>query len=330
MIKRLRALAALMVLAAGMAAAVGACPGLAQAPDAPASKYVTYNRYTNVDGVHIFYREAGPADGPVVLLLQGFPTSSHMFRNLIPILSDRYHVIAPDYPGFGLSAAPDHTKFAYTFAHYATIVDDMLVQMGAKRYAIYLFDYGAPVGFRVAIKHPERVTALIVQNGNAYAQGLQKFWDPMKVYWKSNTPAHRAALDFLVTLKTTQFQYLHGMSDASRIDPDNWVHDMVYLNRPGNRDIQLDLFHDYGSNVPIYPKFQAFFRAYKPPTLIIWGKNDFIFPPAGAYPYKRDLPDAEFHLIDSGHFLLEDRSDLAFPMIRDFLDRKVAGTLSDR
>jgi pimeloyl-ACP methyl ester carboxylesterase len=300
-----------------------ASPATAQTTTNPPTAGVTHYHYTGVDGVHVFYREAGPKDGPIILLLQGFPTSSQQYRNLIPALSDRYHIIAPDYPGFGLSAAPPHTTFAYTFAHYATIMDDLLIQLGAKRYAIYLFDYGAPVGFRIALKHPDRVAAMIVQNGNAYAEGLQKFWDPMKVYWKSDTPAHRAALDFLVTLKTTQFQYLHGVSDPTRINPNTWLHDQALMERPGNKDIQLDLFHDYGSNVPLYPKFQAFFRSHRPPTLIIWGKNDFIFPPQGAYPYKRDLPNLEFHLIDSGHFLLEDKPDEAFPLIRDFLDRKL-------
>jgi pimeloyl-ACP methyl ester carboxylesterase len=251
-----------------------------------------------------------------------------MFRNLIPALADRYHVIAPDYPGFGLSAAPAHTKFAYTFAHYATLMDGLLEQLHANHYAIYLFDYGAPVGYRLALKHPDRVSALIIQNGNAYAEGLQKFWDPMKQYWQDDTPARRERLAFLVTLETTKFQYLHGVKDPSRVDPDTWGHDEPLLQRPGNKDIQLDLFHDYGSNVPLYPKFQQFFRERRPPTLIVWGANDFIFPPQGAYPYRRDLPDAEFHLIDSGHFLLEDKADVAFPLIRDFLDRKVAGASS--
>ncbi len=325
--KYLRFLSGAAALCALCAMLFNAAPARAQSTsDAQPAVNLTHYHYTDVDGVHLFYREAGPKDGPVVLLLQGFPTSSQQFRNLIPALSDRYRVIAPDYPGFGLSAAPPHTTFAYTFAHYATIMDDLLVQLGAKRYAIYLFDYGAPVGFRLALKHPDRVTAMIVQNGNAYAEGLQKFWDPMKVYWKSDTPAHRAALNFLVTLKTTEFQYLHGVSDPSRIDPNTWLRDQALIERPGNKDIQLDLFHDYGSNVPLYPKFQAFFRAHQPPTLIIWGKNDFIFPTEGAYPYKRDLPNAEFHLIDSGHFLLEDRPNEAFPLIRDFLDRKLSAS----
>jgi pimeloyl-ACP methyl ester carboxylesterase len=324
--KRFRQLAATCAVAAALLACFDASAASAQTARSVPTTFVTHYRYASIDGVRIFYREAGPADAPVVLLLQGFPTSSHQFRNLIPALSDRYHLIAPDYPGFGFSDAPDHTRFAYTFAHYATLMDDLVTQLGAKRYALYLFDYGAPVGYRLALKHPERVSALIIQNGNAYVEGLGDFWNPMKTYWKSNTPANRAALNFLVTLKTTQFQYLHGVSDPTRVDPDNWTHDMLYLDRPGNRDIQLDLFHDYGSNVPLYPQFQAYFRQYKPPALLIWGKNDFIFPPSGAYPYKRDLPGVEFHLIDSGHFLLEDRADVAFPLIRDFLNRKVAGT----
>jgi pimeloyl-ACP methyl ester carboxylesterase len=205
-------------------------------------------------------------------------------------------------------------------------MDGLLEQLHVSRYAIYLFDYGAPVGYRLALKHPERVSALIVQNGNAYAEGLQKFWDPMKQYWNEDSAARREKLAFLVTLETTKFQYLHGVKDVSRVDPDNWGHDEPLLQRPGNKDIQLDLFHDYGSNVPLYPKFQQFFRERRPPTLIVWGKNDYIFPTQGAYPYRHDLPDAEFHLIDSGHFLLEDRADQVFPLIRDFLDRKVAGT----
>jgi pimeloyl-ACP methyl ester carboxylesterase len=321
--KYFRSLACAAAALAAFSILTSAAPVSAQTtPDVTAAS-LTHYHYADIDGVHIFYREAGPKNGPVVLLLQGFPTSSQQFRNLIPTLSDRYHVIAPDYPGFGLSAAPAHTSFAYTFAHYATIMDDLLIRLGAKRYAIYLFDYGAPVGYRIALKHPDRVTAMIVQNGNAYAEGLQKFWDPMKVDWKSDTPAHRAALDFLVTPETTHFQYFHGVSDPTRIDPNPWLRDQALMDRPGNKDIQLDLFHDYGSNVPLYPKFQAFFRAYQPPTLIIWGKNDFIFPTGGAYPYKRDLPKAEFHLIDSGHFLLEDKPNEAFPLIRDFLDRNL-------
>jgi pimeloyl-ACP methyl ester carboxylesterase len=281
-------------------------------------------RTAKVEGVDIFYREAGPADAPVVLLLHGFPTSSHMFRNLIPLLADRYHVVAPDYPGFGQSAAPNHKEFAYTFGHYADLVDALLGQLGTTRYAMYVMDYGAPVGYRLALKHPERVSALIVQNGNAYDEGLGLFWDPIKAYWGSDTPEHRKALENLMTLETTKFQYTDGMSDPSRIDPDNWVHDQALLDRPGNLDIQLDLFKDYGSNVPLYPEFQEFFRKYEPPTIIVWGRNDKIFPVSGATPYLEDLPHAEFHLIDTGHFALEDKLDEMAPLIRNFLDRKVA------
>lgn len=276
-----------------------------------------------VDGVKIFYREAGPADGPVLLLLHGFPTSSHMFRNLIPLLADRYHVIAPDYPGYGQSDAPDHTKFEYTFANLADIVDKLTVELGAERYSMYLMDYGAPIGYRLALKHPERIEAMIVQNGNAYTEGLGKFWDPIKAYWADKSAAKRDALGFLVDLDTTIFQYTDGVSDVSRISPDNWVVDQSLLDRPGNREIQLDLLGDYGSNVPLYPQFQEFFREYQPPTLIVWGKNDFIFPEPGAHPYLRDLPEAEMHILDTGHFALEDKLDVMAPLISDFLDRKV-------
>jgi pimeloyl-ACP methyl ester carboxylesterase len=285
---------------------------------------VIHYHTANIEGVNIFYVEAGPKNAPVVLLLQGFPTSSHMFRNLIPLLADRYHVIAPDYPGFGESDVPDRTKFEYSFAHYATMMDELVGQLGVKRYALYLFDYGAPVGYRLALKHPERVSALIVQNGNAYEEGLGDFWKPMKIDWANDTPENRDALSFLVTLKTTMFQYQDGMEDLSRIDPANWRHDQPLLDRPGNKDIQLDLFHDYGSNVALYPQFQAFFRQYKPPTLIVWGKNDKVFPAEGARPYLRDLPHAEFHLLNTGHFALEDQLYVMAPLIHNFLDRKVA------
>ena len=304
-------------------ASTAAQNGASAAPAHIAVPPVVHYHTVKVDGVDIFYREAGPANAPVVLLLHGFPTSSHMFRRLIPALADRYHVIAPDYPGFGESAAPDHTVFAYTFGHYADLVDGLMGQMGVKRYAMYVMDYGAPVGYRLALKHPERVSALIIQNGNAYEEGLKEFWDPIKAYWADGSDAHRQAIGVLVAPETTKFQYVDGVKDVTRIDPDNWGHDQALLDRPGNRDIQLDLFKDYGTNVPLYPDFQAFFRRYQPPAIIIWGKNDKIFPADGAYPYKRDLKDVEFHMLDTGHFLLEDQFDVAEPLIHNFLDRKL-------
>ena len=285
---------------------------------------VTHYRTATVDGVEIFYREAGPSDALAIVLLHGFPTSSHMFRNLIPLLADKYHVIAPDYPGFGGSAAPDHTAFDYSFGRYADLMDRLLQQLKVPRYAMYVMDYGAPVGYRLALKHPERVSAFVVQNGNAYEEGLKTFWDPIKAYWTEKSTERREALNVLVAPETTKFQYVDGVHDVSRIDPDNWAHDQALLDRPGNRDIQLDLFRDYGTNIPLYPDFQAYFRQYKPPMLIVWGKNDFIFPADGATPYLRDLPDAELHLLDTGHFALEDKLDEVAPLIRGFLDRHLA------
>lgn len=297
-------------------------PAPDEGPAAPAIPVIHY-KTVRIDDVNVFYREAGPADAPVLLLLHGFPTSSHMFRNLIPLLADRYRVIAPDYPGYGQSDAPKHTEFEYTFAHLADIVDQFTVALGASKYSLYVMDYGAPIGYRLALAHPERVQALIVQNGNAYTEGLGAFWDPINAYWADGSQAKRDALAGLLTLDTTKFQYLDGMSDAARISPDNWIVDQALLDRPGNSDIQLDLLHDYGSNVPLYPAFQAFFRQHQPPTLIVWGKNDVIFPEPGAHPYLRDLPEAELHLLDSGHFALEDQLDVMVPLIRDFLARKL-------
>ena len=291
------------------------------AATSPQASIVTHYRSVSIDGVNVFYREAGPADGPVVLLLHGAPTSSHMFRNLIPTLADRYHVVAPDYPGFGQSDAPDHTKFTYTFAHLADIVDQLMVKLGVGSYAMYVMDYGAPVGYRLALKHPERVRALIVQNGNAYDEGLSEFWDPVKAYWADPSPEHREAVATVLKPEITKFLYTDGVADVSRISPDNWTIDQALLDRPGNRELQLDLFFDYGANVRLYPQIQAFFRERKPPTLIVWGKNDKIFPEPGAQAYLRDLPDAEMHILDTGHFALEDKLDVMAPLIRDFLDR---------
>jgi pimeloyl-ACP methyl ester carboxylesterase len=290
-----------------------------QSPLAPARINVTRYLTSVQDGVKIFYRESGPEDGPVVLLLHGFPTSSHMFRNLIPALADRYRVIAPDYPGYGQSDAPARSSFQYTFDKFASLVDTMLESLQVKHYFMYVMDYGAPVGWRIALKHPERVRGLIVQNGNAYEEGLKAFWDPIKSYWNDGSDASRNALRPLLKLETTIFQYTDGVSDRSRVSPDNWIHDQALLDRPGNDEIQLDLFYDYRTNVPLYAEVQAFFRKSEPPTLVLWGKNDVIFPADGAHPYQRDLPKARIHLLDTGHFALEDKLDEMVPKIRDFL-----------
>jgi pimeloyl-ACP methyl ester carboxylesterase len=281
-------------------------------------------RTVEVDGIDLFYREAGPANAPVVVLLHGFPSSSNMFRNLIPALSDRYRVIAPDYPGFGQSEAPDRTQFRYSFARFAELMDALLTRLGANSYALYVMDYGAPVGFRLATAHPERVTALIVQNGNAYSEGLREFWDPIKAYWASGSQEHRQALRQATRVESTRWQYTDGVHDVSRIDPTAWAYDQALLDRPGNAEIQLDLFYDYRTNVELYPRFHQFFRERQPPTLIVWGKNDKIFPAPGANAYLRDLPQAELHLLDTGHFALEDQGEQIALLMLSFLDRKVA------
>lgn len=287
--------------------------------DSPAMHY----RITNVDGVDIFYREAGPRDAPVIVLLHGFPASSHMFRNLMPALSDRYRVIAPDYPGFGHSGSPDRKQFNYTFARFADLMDGLLNQLGAKRYALYVQDYGAPVGYRLALKRPEAITALVVQNGNAYEEGLREFWKPIKAYWADGAKENREALRAGLTPAATRSQYLDGVRDVSRVSPDTWVIDQALLDRPGIDELMLDLFKDYGTNVALYPRFQAFFRERRPPLLLVWGKNDVIFPADGARPYLRDVPDAELHLLDTGHFALEEKGDEIAALMRDFLARKV-------
>jgi pimeloyl-ACP methyl ester carboxylesterase len=281
-------------------------------------------RSKQVEGIDIFYREAGPDDAPVVVLLHGFPTSSAMYRNLIPALAARYHVIAPDYPGFGNSAVPDRKTFSYSFEHFAAITDDLLTQLGAKHYALYVQDYGAPVGYRLALRHPERVSAIVVQNGNAYEEGIaNNFWTPLKAWWANDTQQNRDAMRAGLTAQATKSQYLTGVSDPSRVDPDTWLHDQTLLDRPGVGEIMLDLFKDYGSNVALYPKFHAFFRERQPPMLIVWGKNDVIFPAEGARPYLRDLPKAELHLLDTGHFALEDKGAEIARLMGDFLDRAI-------
>jgi pimeloyl-ACP methyl ester carboxylesterase len=288
---------------------------------APTKLSAVHYKTTRINDLDIFYRDAGPQNAPAILLLHGFPTSSNMFRNLIPRLAGSFRVIAPDYPGFGQSSMPDHNSYAYTFENYADIVDKLAEQLGVSKYSVYLMDYGAPVGYRLALRHPERVQALIVQNGNAYDEGLREFWDPIKKYWNDPTPENRAGLHFLVEAKATRWQYENGVGDLTLLDPTTWALDQIGLDRPGNRDIQMDLFYDYRTNVPLYPDFQNFFRNNQPPTLIVWGKNDFIFPPEGAAPYGRDLKNLETHLLDTGHFALETHGEEIASRIETFLSK---------
>lgn len=301
------------------ATALAATPVLDNHQESP----VVLHRTAQVDGLEIFYREAGPADAPHVLLLHGFPTSSQMFRELIPQLADRYHVIAPDYPGFGNSSMPKVDEFEYTFDKLADVVEALTEQLGLQSYSLYVMDYGAPVGFRLATRHPERVESLIVQNGNAYTEGLREFWEPIKAYWADRTPENGDALRGLLTIDATKWQYTDGTRNPEAINPDNWHIDQRLLDREGNQEIQLALFYDYGSNPPLYPQWQAYFRDYQPPTLIVWGENDKIFPATGAHPYKRDLEKLEFHLLDTGHFALAEDGDRIAKLMRAFLAKHV-------
>ncbi len=278
------------------------------------------HRTVEVDGIDVFYREAGPKNAPTVLLLHGFPTSSHMFRNLIPALADKYHVVAPDYPGFGNSSAPSVDEFEYTFDNLANVVEKFTERIGLEKYSIYLMDYGAPVGFRLATRHPERVETLIVQNGNAYVEGIDnKFWEPVKAFWNERSDANAEGLRGFLNIDATKWQFTHGVRNVESISPDNWGHVQPLLDRPGNQEIQLALFYSYGSNPPLYPKWQEYLRKYQPPTLIVWGKNDEIFPAAGAHPYKRDLKNVDFNLLDTGHFALEEDGAVIASKIREFL-----------
>ena len=281
-------------------------------------------KHAVVDGNRIFYREAGPRASPAILLLHGFPTSSHMFRNLIPALADRYRVVAPDLPGFGFSDAPDRKQFRYTFENLTKAIDSFTQSIGLERFAIYVFDYGAPVGFRLGLARPERITAIISQNGNAYLEGLSQGWNPIQKYWKEPTPENRAALRDFLKPEATKWQYVHGVQDESQVAPESYELDSALLARPGNDEIQLDLFLDYASNVALYPKFQEYFRIKQPPLLAVWGKNDPFFLPPGAEAFKRDNPNAEVHFYDTGHFALETHHQEIAGAIRDFLGRKVA------
>lgn len=299
----------------------------ANTPDTP-DQDITDARYRSISiqGINIAYREAGDPANPAIVLLHGFPTSSHMYRELIPQLADRYHVIAPDYPGFGASDMPLVDDFDYSFANVANVIETLLDKKSINRYAMYLMDYGAPVGFRLFAKHPERVTGFVIQNGNAYEEGLEEFWDPIKAYWSDPSIDNREALrGALLTLEATQWQWTHGIPEeqAELVSPDNWHHDQFLLDRPGNKDIQLQMFLSYGTNVEQYPAWQALFREHQPPALIVWGKGDYIFPPSGAHPYERDLDTVEKHIIDTGHFALETHLGFIADHIDSFMQRTV-------
>jgi pimeloyl-ACP methyl ester carboxylesterase len=273
----------------------------------------------DVDGFNVFYREAGPKDAPVLLLLHGFPSAGHMFRDLIPLLSDRFRLVAPDLPGFGQSEMPERAKFAYTFDNIARVIDRFTEVIGLGRFGVYVFDYGAPTGFRLAARHPERITAIISQNGNAYEEGLSDGWNPIRAYWQDRSEANRTALRSFLTPETTIWQYMHGVADRSAVSPDGYSLDNFYLARPGADEVQLDLFGDYKSNVALYPAFQAYFRKHKPPFLAVWGKNDPFFLPPGANAFKRDIPNAVVQFLDTGHFALETHAADVAAAIRDFL-----------
>jgi pimeloyl-ACP methyl ester carboxylesterase len=278
-------------------------------------------RTADVDGFKVFYREAGPANAPKLLLLHGFPSAGHMFRDLIPLLADRLHIIAPDLPGFGQSEMPPRDKFNYTFDDIARIIDRFTEVVGLDRYALYVFDYGAPTGFRLAVKHPDRITAIISQNGNAYEEGLSDGWNPIQAYWKDRSPAKRDALRAFLAPESTVWQYTHGVPDPSLVSPDGYSLDNLYLSRAGADEIQLDLFGDYKSNVALYPNFQSYFRTNKPRLLAVWGKNDPFFLPQGAEAFKRDIPDAVVRFFDTGHFALETHATEIAAAMRGFLGR---------
>jgi len=279
---------------------------------------ITY-RTANVDGFKIFYREAGPVGAPKLLLLHGFPTASHMFRDLMPLLCERIHVVAPDLPGFGKSDMPARDSFEYTFDNIASVINRFTEAIGFGKFALYVFDYGAPTGFRLAVKHPERITAIISQNGNAYEEGLSDGWKPIQAYWQDASEANRRALRDFLKPETTYWQYTHGVSDQSLVSPDGYSLDDFYLARPGADEVQLDLFGDYKSNVALYPTFQKYFRAHKPRFLAIWGKNDPFFLPPGAEAFKRDIPQATVRFLDTGHFALETHAREIAAAIRGFL-----------
>ncbi len=276
-----------------------------------------------IDGLTVSYKEGGSPDSPTILLLHGFPTSSHMFRNLIPALEDEFHLIAPDYIGYGKSSMPSVDDFEYTSDNQADIVDKLTEELGISEYSMYVMDYGAPVGFRLFAEHPERIQAIIVQNGNAYEEGLETFWDDWKVWWNDKTPENEAKLHYLVAPDTTKWQYTFGMSNPNEIDPSTWITDNAGLQRPGNVAVQLAMAYDYQTNLPLYPQWQEQFREHQPSMLIVWGANDYIFPESGAHPYEGDLDDVEKHILDTGHFALEDHLDFISEKISNFLNSRL-------
>ena len=290
----------------------------------PSSKIVY--RTSKIEGLDIFYREAGPKDAPVVLLLHGFPSSSFMFRNLIPLLADKYHLVAPDFPGYGFSSAPCVNEFEYTFDHFTNVIEGFTEELGLKSYAIYLQDIGASVGYRLAVRHPERVTALIIQNGEAYLEGINRdFSKPLEAYWKERTEEKTKPLrEWLLTIEGTKWHYTHGVRNQEVLSPDTWTLDQMLQDRPGNKEIQLAILYDAKSNLGRYSMWQEYFRKHQPPTLIVWGKNDGIFTVEGARLYTKDLKNAEFHLFDTGHFALEEDLEEMASLIRDFLGRTSA------
>lgn len=321
MLPRLATVAAASALALSLAMSEAfPVPAIAETTAIRAERTQVRYRTERIEGLDIAYREAGDPSRPTVLLLHGFPTSSHMFRNLIPVLAERYHVLAPDYPGFGGSSMPPAAEFDYSFANLARLMTVFLDRKGVDRYAVYLMDYGAPVGYRMFAADPERITAFIIQNGNAYEEGLREFWDPIKGYWAEPTAQNGDKLREFLTLEATKWQFTHGTKDPELISPDNFWHVQYLLERPGNQEVQLELFLDYGTNVREYPKWQALFRDHQPPALLVWGKNDHIFPEEGAHPYKRDLKNLQFHLLDTGHFALEENGAEIASRILVFLD----------
>lgn len=294
-------------------------------------KQTSYHR-TEIDGTGIFYREAGDRSKPTILMLHGFPSSSHQYRNLISALADEYHVIAPDYPGFGHSDMPDRKTFSYTFDNFAAIIEKLLAKLSIKTFALYVFDYGAPVGFRLYQANPDRITAIITQNGNAYNEGISSFWEGIKAYWKSHAEAEREAIRWLTSVKATKWQYENGVAEHRKhlLSPDGWQYDQSLMDREGNSDIQLDLFYDYHTNIPLYPQWQAIFREKQTPTLAVWGKNDEIFVAPGGEAFKRDLKNAEIHMLDTGHFALETHLDEMVAFIKPFLAKNVSPAAINR